>query len=413
MGTWSEGIYDDDEAQDARDAYRELLSQGIDGAQATDRFLKDWTRAMKDTDDGPVIWFALAETQWQLGRLEDRVRDAAIRLIDDGSSLDRWREAGQKALTNRQRVLGSLKEKLLSPQPKRKKINVEVPLKQIVKGQRLKPSELRKQLRALYCSLEPTRGNALTSVICRGDMSDALLTALEICASSLEELHVADSPNVTKSGLASIGRLTNLKRLRLRGFPLSDAHLAGWGDLKLLEILEIHGEGITDAGLACFSVCSNLNVLELGATSVSDKTLAWVSKRPAVRQLWLCGTPITDQGLGKLTNHAGLRQLYLGRTRISDRSDNTLASIKNLTYLDLADTAITNKTIATLTMNRSIRGLDLANTALTDECVPSLLKMKQVCYLNVERTKISQAGNAKLTEGLPELGNSKALNEMF
>ena len=46
MGTWSEGIFDDDEAQDARDAYRELLSQGIDGKKATDRFLKDWKRAM-------------------------------------------------------------------------------------------------------------------------------------------------------------------------------------------------------------------------------------------------------------------------------------------------------------------------------------------------------------------------------
>lgn len=46
---------------------------------------------MKDSDDGPVIWFALADAQWSLGRLEDRVRDAAIRNIDEGSSLDRWR----------------------------------------------------------------------------------------------------------------------------------------------------------------------------------------------------------------------------------------------------------------------------------------------------------------------------------
>jgi hypothetical protein len=60
MGTWGAGIYDDDEALDARDSYREILSKGLDGAEATDRFLKTWKSAMKDSDDGPVIWFALA-----------------------------------------------------------------------------------------------------------------------------------------------------------------------------------------------------------------------------------------------------------------------------------------------------------------------------------------------------------------
>ena len=147
MGTWGEGIYDDDEAQDARDAYREILSKGIDGEKATDRFLKEWKSPMKDSDDGPVIWFAFADTQWRLGRLEDRVRDAAIRIIDSGSSLDRWREAGEKPLAKRQKVLLALKEKLLSPQPSPKKIKVEKPVKPLKAGKELKPSELRVQLR--------------------------------------------------------------------------------------------------------------------------------------------------------------------------------------------------------------------------------------------------------------------------
>jgi hypothetical protein len=61
MGTWATGIYADDEAQDARDSYREILGSGLDGAKATDRFLKEWKGAMKDSDDGPIIWFALTE----------------------------------------------------------------------------------------------------------------------------------------------------------------------------------------------------------------------------------------------------------------------------------------------------------------------------------------------------------------
>ena len=59
----------------------------------------------------------------------------------------------------------------------------------------------------------------------------------------------------------------------------------------------------------------------------------------------------------------------------------------------------------TFLMFRSVRSLCRQDNRI--------LKMNQVYYLNVERTKISQAGNAKLTEGLPELGNSKALYEMF
>jgi hypothetical protein len=129
MGTWAYGLYADDDAQDARYAYKQLLSQGLDDKAASDQFLKDWKESLKDSDEGPLIWMVLAETQWKLGRLEDRVRDKAIRIIDDGSSLDRWREGGEKMVARRQKVLDALKEQLLSPQPARKVIKVKRPSK--------------------------------------------------------------------------------------------------------------------------------------------------------------------------------------------------------------------------------------------------------------------------------------------
>jgi hypothetical protein len=129
MGTWSNKLYDDDDAQDARDSYKDLLAKGIDGPAATDRFLKLWKSSLKDSDDGPIVWFVLADTQWTLGRLEDRVRDKAVALIDDESSLDRWREQGPKAVTSRRKVLAALKERLLSPQPPRKVFKVKTPTK--------------------------------------------------------------------------------------------------------------------------------------------------------------------------------------------------------------------------------------------------------------------------------------------
>ena len=129
MGTWGDTLYADDEAADARDSYKGLLAKGFDGPDATDRFLALWAESLGDPDDGPVAWFALADTQWALGRLEDRVRDKAVALIGDGSSLDRWRQAGPKEVGKRRTVLAALRERLLAPQPPRKAVKVKVPTK--------------------------------------------------------------------------------------------------------------------------------------------------------------------------------------------------------------------------------------------------------------------------------------------
>ncbi|RPI81446.1 MAG: hypothetical protein EHM42_10590, partial [Planctomycetaceae bacterium] len=312
MGTWSTGLYGDDEAQDARDSYREILSSGVDGAKATDRFLREWKGAMKDSDDGPVIWFALADTQWSLGRLEDRVRDAAIRLIDDGSSLDRWREAGAKLLAKRQSVLNELKKKLLSPQPPVKKIALKKQPPKVSVKKQLKPGELRQALRAMYCRLEPSRGNALTAVVCDSGMTDLLLQNLEIHAEILETLHLSNSDQVTDEGLKSIGKMTNLKSLTLRGLKISDAGLAHLDGLNQLTYLEITGAPrVTDSGVDRFSKCSELDWVELGGTSIGDKTIAWIGRLKRLRKLFIRGTAVTDAGLAHLKSLPLLEELYL------------------------------------------------------------------------------------------------------
>lgn len=121
MGTWGPALFSNDTACDVRDAYRELVGDGLSGPAATDRIMKEWEEALDDPDEGPVFWFALASTQWRCGRLESRVRDRALALIDDGSDLHRWGDDG-KLLRKRQAVLAKLREQLLSPQPPEKRI---------------------------------------------------------------------------------------------------------------------------------------------------------------------------------------------------------------------------------------------------------------------------------------------------
>ncbi|MEI3129988.1 MAG: hypothetical protein V8S89_03830 [Oscillospiraceae bacterium] len=43
--------------------------------------------ALEDADDAPPFWFALADTQWKLGRLTDEVRAQALALLTSGETL--------------------------------------------------------------------------------------------------------------------------------------------------------------------------------------------------------------------------------------------------------------------------------------------------------------------------------------
>ncbi len=102
-----------------RDGYTDLLGDGLSGPQATERLLREWSSSLKDPDEGPVVWLALAATQWKQGRLESRVLQEAINVIDNGSDLARWTSPDYR---KRQAVLATVRAKLLSPQPPEKPI---------------------------------------------------------------------------------------------------------------------------------------------------------------------------------------------------------------------------------------------------------------------------------------------------
>ncbi len=122
MGAWGTAIFSDDTAADVRDDYRDLLGDGLEPAAATDALLERMKETVADSDEGPVFWLALALTQHKLGRLEERVQREALRVIDDGLGLDRWREAGPAELRRRQAALAKTRQILASPQPPPKKV---------------------------------------------------------------------------------------------------------------------------------------------------------------------------------------------------------------------------------------------------------------------------------------------------
>jgi hypothetical protein len=110
MGTSGVEIFEDDVACDVRSAVHESLGKGDSMRAITDNLLERFSTLLLDEDDGPVVVFALAAAQWEIGDLDPRVKRKALELIDAGVDL-RWREQPEYYL-KRKDVLKALAAKL-------------------------------------------------------------------------------------------------------------------------------------------------------------------------------------------------------------------------------------------------------------------------------------------------------------
>ena len=123
MGAWGPKLYQNDVAEDVRDYYKDQLHRGKTGKEITHELIAQNEDIISDQDDAPVFWFALADTQWNMGRLENFVKDQALNHIRDGYDLKCWETEDSHEAKIRAGILAELEQKLLSPQPAKKKIS--------------------------------------------------------------------------------------------------------------------------------------------------------------------------------------------------------------------------------------------------------------------------------------------------
>ncbi|QVK18167.1 hypothetical protein KHQ81_00155 [Mycoplasmatota bacterium] len=89
MGAWGPKLYEDDVAIDIKDEFRNLLERGKTTEEATEILIRDNQDTIDDMDEGPIFWFALSDTQWNLGNLLPFVKEKAIEHFRNGSDLRR------------------------------------------------------------------------------------------------------------------------------------------------------------------------------------------------------------------------------------------------------------------------------------------------------------------------------------
>ena len=122
MGTWGTSLYSNDTTCDIRGDYIDKLKRGKSNEEATKELIDEYKEIEGDLEEEPLFWYALADTQWNYGRLLPEVKEKALFFLENEKELERWREAGEKKLNAWLKTLDTLKTKINSPMPEKKKI---------------------------------------------------------------------------------------------------------------------------------------------------------------------------------------------------------------------------------------------------------------------------------------------------
>lgn len=123
MGAWGTSLYANDSACDIRGDYLDMLRRGKTNEEVTRELIRRNESIMGDEEEEPLFWFALADTQWNYGRLLPEVKERALFFLSQDADLERWRESGEKKLQAWIKTLEQLEGKLRSPQPPEKKVS--------------------------------------------------------------------------------------------------------------------------------------------------------------------------------------------------------------------------------------------------------------------------------------------------
>jgi hypothetical protein len=122
MGAWGYSLYADDTTCEVRDKYIDNLQRGQSDAEAVRSILSNYRGLLGNRQVACLVYFALADTQWRYGRLDSKIRQRALKLIEQGGDAAEF--DGRKAGAARMKHLLSLKRRLVSRQPARRVVEL-------------------------------------------------------------------------------------------------------------------------------------------------------------------------------------------------------------------------------------------------------------------------------------------------
>lgn len=164
------------------------------------------------------------------------------------------------------------------------------------------------------------------------DMSMDYLAELK----SLKKL-LLHNVNISDIGYTKLTNLIDLEELRLIKTTDNPAYeaignegLASVGKLKNLKLLELLGTKVTNGGLKHLSTLTSLQELYLAHTGISDAGLIHIGTLKTLKKLDLSDTNITDRGLVHLKELTSLKEFFAGNTHVSEIGISHLKEIVTL-----------------------------------------------------------------------------------
>ena len=114
---------------------------------------------------------------------------------------------------------------------------------------------------------------------------------------------------------AKLEHADNLKDLEFDLNGVSDDQLVTIGHITTLTRLVMRGQQITDSSLSRLQGLANLQELDLSLSTATDKALSEIAKLPGLNRLVLAETQLTDDGLLALSRSRNLKSVNVTLTR--------------------------------------------------------------------------------------------------
>ncbi|MDR2957335.1 MAG: hypothetical protein LBU61_04020 [Coriobacteriales bacterium] len=89
MDAWGTSLYANDTTSDIRGDYVDKLRRGKTNEEVTQELVNSYHETMGDAEEEPLFWYALADTQWNYGRLLPEVKERALCFIFQTGELER------------------------------------------------------------------------------------------------------------------------------------------------------------------------------------------------------------------------------------------------------------------------------------------------------------------------------------
>ena len=219
----------------------------------------------------------------------------------------------------------------------------------------------------------------------------------------LKSLDLRLNHAMTALAVKDLGRLTELRELKLATLPLRDEDMGFLRSITRLESLMVAGRESTlrDAWLEHVAGLNSLEYLQLYDMAITAEGLRHLRGLANLQVLTLHAANVDRlDALGPLTR---LGSLGLYGNPIDDDDLAPVQSLPKLYSLDLRKTGITDRGAAMLTTLPSLARLDLGDTAITDAALPEFAKMPKLNELLVRNTRITPAALAAFQAAQPSI----------